>query len=542
MRGPERLRYAGLGATVLLAAGAYGAGALPGGDPAPRFVPAWLAGTSTAYRLGLVAWAAGLALLGVAWWRLGGRLGWAGARWLLATAALWALPLLLAPPLASRDVYAYACQGALWADGRDPYTTGVAAGCPWLEAVPPLWQTTPTPYGPLAVALSGGAAAIARALPLGTAGQLLAAVTVLRLLALAGVALAAGSALRLARCVPPERTPGEHGPGEHAPKESGPDGSAPNKHAPGERAPNKHAPGEHAPSGSAPSGTAWAVWLAALAPLVLVHAVSGAHNDALLAGLVAASLAVAARPSPAHAAAPAGRSWRGALAVGALLGLAAAVKVTAIVAVPFAVLLVARRARVAAVARSGAIALAGLVGAFAAGTGAAGLGLGWVGALRDTGTLVQWTSVPTAVGMAAGYPLRALGWAGGYATAVAVARVAGLLAMVLVYAALLRWCWRRLEIGRILLACGAAFTAVLLLSPVFYPWYALTPLAVLAAVPLGTTGRRWLAGGVIALSALILPQGLGVAVLTKLPGAYLVTAALAVLAWRWRRRGARGAR
>lgn len=487
VRAPGRLRYAGLGATALLAAGAYLAGALPGGDPAPGFANHWLSGTSAAYQVGLLLWACGLALFGVVWWRLRGWLAEVGPRWLLLTGAIWALPLLVAPPLASRDVYAYACQGALWADGKDPYATGVAAGCPWLDAVPALWHDTRTPYGPLALALSGGAAAIARVLPLSGTGQLLAAVTVLRLLAVAGVALAAGCALRLARRHCPDAAPG-------------------------------------------------AAWLAALSPVVMVHAVSGAHNDALLAGLVVAAL-FAALPdvrSPSHAAGaangqPAGR----AVVVGALLGLAVAVKVTAIVAAPFAVLLLARSPK--SVARAAGGLMAGVVGAFAVCTLATGLGFGWVGALRGTGSLVQWTSVPTAVGMALGYPLRALGWSGGYDVAVTVARVAGVIALAVAYVLLLRRCWRADEPGRarvVLLSCGVAFGLVALLSPVFYPWYALAPLAVLAAASLDATARGWVAGAAIGLSALILPQGLGIAVLTKLPGAYLVTLAIVVLSLR----------
>lgn len=542
MRTPGRLRYAGLAATVLLAAGAFGAGARPAGDPAPRFASAWLAGTTTGYRMGLLAWVCGLVLLGVVWWRLAAWLPDVGARWLLITGALWALPLLLAPPLASRDVYAYACQGALWADGQDPYVTGIAPGCPWLDAVPPLWHDTPTPYGPLAIGISGGAAAVARALPLAGSGQLLAAVTVLRLLAVAGVALAAGCALRLARR-------------------------------------------------RRPDGVSAAAWLAALSPVVLIHAVSGAHHDALLTGLMMAALAVAL-PTPPAMPGRAGPGWGRMLAVGALLGLAAAVKVTAVVAAPFAVLLLARpltastrlpsgaaparltsgpastqptpgsapaqptaestpvrRASGRAVARAAAGVAGGLGGAFAVCTLVTGLSLGWVGALRGTGSLVQWTSPPTAVGMAFGYPLRALGWSEGYSVAVALARAAGVLALALCLAALLRLSWRATRERTILLCCGAASGAVALLSPVFYPWYALAPLAILAAAALGNAARpdsattpgsgaapgevagRWLGGVAIGLSALILPQGLGVAVLTKFPGAYLVTAALAGLVW-----------
>src|SRR4029453_9287454 len=74
-----------------------------------------------------------------------------------------------------------------------------------------------------------------------------------------------------------------------------------------------------------------AAWLGAITPLVAVHAVSGAHHDALVAGLLVAGLALAAREYPA-AARPAA-------------GLAVSVKVTAIVALPFAVLLVVRPGR-----------------------------------------------------------------------------------------------------------------------------------------------------------------------------------------------------
>ena len=39
----------------------------------------------------------------------------------------WAIPLALAAPLFSRDVYSYLMQGAMVRDGFDPYTEGAAA-------------------------------------------------------------------------------------------------------------------------------------------------------------------------------------------------------------------------------------------------------------------------------------------------------------------------------------------------------------------------------------------------------------------------------
>lgn len=65
---------------------------------------------------------------------------------------VWAAPLVIAPPLFSRDGWSYAAQGALAASGVSPYQHG-----PWIlegpvhEAVDPRWWFTPTPYGPLPV-------------------------------------------------------------------------------------------------------------------------------------------------------------------------------------------------------------------------------------------------------------------------------------------------------------------------------------------------------------------------------------------------------
>ena len=74
----------------------------------------------------------------------------------MVTAALWSLPMLVVPPLASRDMYAYACQGALFDAGLNPYRVGMSAQpCPWLESVSVVWRDTPTPYGPLFVLLAG---------------------------------------------------------------------------------------------------------------------------------------------------------------------------------------------------------------------------------------------------------------------------------------------------------------------------------------------------------------------------------------------------
>ncbi|MGW0433709.1 polyprenol phosphomannose-dependent alpha 1,6 mannosyltransferase MptB [Micromonospora sp. NPDC003197] len=555
-----RLRIAGLAATTLMAVGAYRAGATPGADPDAALGPTGSLADSWPYWLGLAAWLIGLITLTVAWWRLGrimrrhqvstsvsgrvsasasasgrvsasasasasGRVSVSGAppvsgpvslRWLLVTGALWAVPLLVAPPMGSRDVYAYACQGAVWLDGTDPYTEGVAAGgCPWVETVPPLWRDTPTPYGPLAVALAGAVVAVARMVATSIDGQLLVAIGLFRAVALAGSLLVAWYVPRLARLC-------------------GVDPVA-------------------------------ATWLGLVSPLVAVHVVAGVHNDALLVGLLLAALALAAVTLAVDQ-----RLRRHMVLVGAgvALGLAVAIKVTALVALPFVVLLAtvgsprsrarsqamsqarsrapsqallrarsrARsrapsqallRARLAVAARASAAVTTGAVLTFAGLSLVTGLDLGWLGALRNTGELVQWTSLPTGLGMAAGYLLRLVGQPEAFDTAVTVARALGFATLAVVSTALVVRAWRAAAepgaLGRrgVLAAGGSAFAALAVLSPVFYPWYGLTAIALLAGAVADHRWQRRLAGMVVVLSFLVLPNGQGVAALTKLPGALL---------------------
>ena len=75
---------------------------------------------------------------------------------------------------------------------------------------------------------------------------------------------------------------------------------------------------------------------------------------------------------------------------------------------------------------------------FAALTLATGLDLGWIGALDSSGDLVQWTSLPTGLGMAVGYLLRVVGVPEAYEEAVLVARLLGLAAFAVIGVAMLR--------------------------------------------------------------------------------------------------------
>lgn len=484
---------------ALLAVSAYLAGALPAGDPGPGLRLGGFGAVSGSFLLGLVCWLIGMVGWTAAWWRLG-RAGdlIAGPPWrLLAIGAAWAAPLLLAPPLGSRDAYAYACQGWLWRAGLDPYAMGVAdGGCPWTSAVPELWWHTPTPYGPVAVLLTAAVTGL---------GGLLGALAGLRLLTLAAVALLTLALPSLARAC------------------------------------------------GVPVSAAYR--LALLTPLTAVHALSALHNDALVAALTTTALTLSLLHRPQdrddlartvaylpdssvsssqftqdrHGEGGAGAAgWWGAVGAGVVVACAVGVKVTALVVVPFVLMLLGRRWWAAAVAG---------IAAFAAVSLGSGLGLGWVSALRGTGELVQWSSPPTAVGMAAGYLLRLVGQGQWVDAAVVVGRALGLVALAAVGVWGLGYAWRRRgDVGAVVRACGWVMAATALLGPVFYPWYALAPLAVLAAAETDPRRRRWVAVGAVVCAFLTLPNGLGVPVLTKAVGAFAVTGALIVAAVRSRPR------
>ncbi|MEV0156861.1 polyprenol phosphomannose-dependent alpha 1,6 mannosyltransferase MptB [Micromonospora sp. NPDC050686] len=459
------VRWGGLAGALLLTVAGWLGGALPGtagGGPAEL----WRTGRAPVV---LGCWLAGMALLAGGWWAL--RAGAPSTRWAYLTAGLWLLPLLAAPPLGSRDVYSYACQGWVYAAGHDPYAGGVAAaGCPWVDAVAPIWRDTPTPYGPFFVLLAALAATVG--------GGLVGTLAVLRLYAVLGVLLAALCVPGLARAagVPTRR----------------------------------------------------AAWLALACPLVGVHLVAGAHNDAVVLGLLLLGLLVLVRLP--------GRP-RALLVAGALLGLALAVKATALVVLPFAGLLAVRgRYTVRALARDAGLLAAGGFGVLAVTSLLSGLGLGWLGGLAHSGDSRQWTSPPTAVGLVGDYLGEA---AGARWPAVPVARVVALVLLAVALAGLWWWAWsalRRLDDvpGRVrrlaaarprvaLLGAGLALAATVLAAPVFHPWYATWPLLVLAVATVPPARARWFVLPCAAVSFLTLPDGSSLAAYTKAPGAVGMT-------------------
>jgi len=422
---PEFLaRYALPGAlgTVLITVGAFGVGWLPL-DTVVRDWPLVdiLRDTSPGLILSRLMIFAGVAILLQTWLVVGYDLlsghPWDTSR-IAALVGAWSVPLLISPPLFSRDVYSYFGQGRLLMEGYDPYTTGVSVLPGWFTfGADPLWGDTPTPYGPFFLLLSRGVADFS-----GTQAYL--GAVMFRLIAVLGLLLMLWAIPKLAR---------QHG-----------------------------------------INPAKAVWLSVANPLVIMHFEAGAHNDALMVGLLLAGLAVAGSGQP--------------LAGAGLIGLAAAVKPIALLALPFVGLI-----------RSGTIATFGrrvkdwilvtIPAAVVFGLTAllAGTGMGWIASLSAPGEVKTWLSPPTAVGMIIGGLLQGLGIAESNVAAVAVCRGIGLAASLMIVAYL---CLR--PQGRSAVrGCALAFAAVVLLGPVIQPWYLLWVLPLFAVTGLSEVELRW---------------------------------------------------
>ncbi|MEU6091844.1 polyprenol phosphomannose-dependent alpha 1,6 mannosyltransferase MptB [Streptomyces sp. NPDC047085] len=419
----RRCRLLGLTGTACLALGGETAGALPVRD--------LLAPASAQAALGLVGVYFGVVLL-IAAWVLLGRLVRGPQpptpRALLLVLAVWAGPLLLAPPLFSRDVYSYLAQGAMVDAHMDVYAEGPdTLGGPLADEVAPVWQHTAAPYGPAFLGLASALSALTR-------GELPAGLLGMRLLALLGVALMAAALPRLAR-------------------HSGADPAA-------------------------------ALWLGALNPLVLLHLVAGAHNDAIMLGLLGLGL-VAAR----------GR-WPVLGAV--LVTLAALVKAPAVLGLLAVVALQARAGRPPL--RAVLTTAVGAAVTTVAATAVAGTGYGWIGALDTPVSPHNW-ALTSLLGRATGALLDHLG-SNLAPLAVPAWHLLGLAATAV--AVLLIWLRLRF---RPVYALGLSLLTVAVFGPAIRPWYVLWGLFLIAAAAPSTSVRHRVAAlaGVLALA--VLPSG-----------------------------------
>ncbi len=380
-------------------------------------VPRFPGQTSDAFLLfGLVAVYGGLILLMRVWYGLAKALAnrpGVPVHYLVWTLALWTLPLLLAPPLFSRDVYSYAAQGEMVSRHLNPYQLGpfsLGTG-PYPAPVDPLWGNTPAPYGPLFLIIDGALASL-------SLHHAMVTDILLRLLAVAGVALIAWCMPKLARSF--GRDPG-------------------------------------------PVFT-----LAVLNPLVLLTLIGGAHNDAIMAGLLVAGVTAARLRHPAWGV--------------VLCALAGAIKAPAFLGVVFVAWDwlgpgVSWRQRVRPLVTAGII----TTGVMAALTVLSGLGTGWVGNLATPGTVRSWLAPATGVGMLGAGLAHVVGLGISQGGVLSVTRFLGLLLAAGATVYLLKESDR---IGNVK-ALGLALLLFVILGPVVQPWYLTWGLVLLAPVATG---------------------------------------------------------
>ncbi|MBV8930853.1 MAG: polyprenol phosphomannose-dependent alpha 1,6 mannosyltransferase MptB [Mycobacteriaceae bacterium] len=444
----RRTRLFGATGTVLMAIGALGAGARPVVQD-PTFGVRLLNLPSRIQTVSLTMTTTGAVMMALAWLMLA-RFALGDQRMsrsqLDRTLLLWILPLLIAPPMYSKDVYSYLAQSQITRIGLNPYRVGPAPGLGldhvFTLSVPSLWRDTPAPYGPLFLWIGRGISEV-------TGENIVFAVLCHRLVVLVGVGLIVWATPRLARrCGVAEVS---------------------------------------------------ALWLGAANPLLIMHLVAGIHNEALMLGLMLAGTEFALHgvessrplvPGPPHW--PRGRSewvstWEqwaplATLLAGAvLITMSSQVKLPSLLALGFVAMALVRRwggGVKAFLAASGS--LTGLSLAVMALIGwASGLGFGWIYTLGTANVVRSWMSPPTLLALGTGQVGILLGL-GDHTTAVlGLTRAIG----VVIIAITVTWLLVAVLRGRLhpIGGLGVALGATVLLFPVVQPWYVLWAIIPLAA-------------------------------------------------------------
>lgn len=440
----RRTRLFGATGTVLMAIGALGAGARPVVQD-PTFGVRLLNLPSRIQTVSLTMTTTGAVMMALAWLMLG--------RFVLGprrmsrsqldrTLLVWMVPLLVAPPMYSKDVYSYLAQSQIARIGLNPYQVGPAPGLGldhvFTLSVPSLWRETPAPYGPLFLWIGRGISRL-------TGENVVGAVLCHRLVVLFGVGLIVWATPRLAR---------RCGVAEVA-----------------------------------------ALWLGVANPLLLMHLVAGIHNEALMLGLMLTGTELALRgidapapmlPRPVQW--PRSRAqwsrWAplGMLLAGVvLIALSSQVKLPGLLALGFTAMALAHRwgGTVKAFLAAGVLTVSLALCVIAVIGWASGLGFGWLFTLGTANVVRSWMSPPTLLALATGQVGILLGL-GDHTTAVlSLTRAMGVLTISIVVSWLLLAVLR----GRLhpVGGLGVALGATVLLFPVVQPWYLLWALIPLAA-------------------------------------------------------------
>ncbi|KUI39823.1 hypothetical protein AU194_24395 [Mycobacterium sp. GA-2829] len=459
----RRTRLFGATGTVLMAIGALGAGARPVVQD-PTFGVRLLNLPSRIQTVSLTMTTTGAVMMALAWLMLG-RFALGSRRMSRSqtdrTLLLWAIPLLIAPPMYSKDVYSYLAQSEISLQGLDPYKVGPATGLGldhvFTLSVPSLWRETPAPYGPLFLWIGQTISSI-------TGENIVWAVLFHRLVVLAGVGLIVWATPRLARrCGVAEVS---------------------------------------------------ALWLGPCNPLLFMHLVAGIHNEALMLGLMLAGTEFALRgvsnitsdrpliPRPLRLPSAPWTRWYPMamlLAGTVLIALSSQVKLPSLLALGFVAMALACRygGTVKAFFLAGGSLTAVAVLVMAIIGWASGLGFGWLFTLGTANVVRSWMSPPTLIALGTGQVGILLGL-GDHTTAIlALTRAIGVsIIAVLVSGLLLAVLRGKLHpVGGL----GVALGATVLLFPVVQPWYLLW-----AVIPLATWATRpGFRGATIAITLIV---------------------------------------
>lgn len=394
----------GMLASLLVALGAISPAYLPENSPWYDLVPFLTTNPVRALTTGLTLF--GVIMLADAWFRLRPRFDRPQVD-MRVVVALWTLPMLFGPPVFSDDSYAYAAEGWLIHNAVDPYGVGGVSQLPgfWAEQVVPVWRYTAAPYGPLALQVNHLVVSLFALDPYWSA------TLGMRLVSLVSMVVVAACLPALAQRV-----------------------------------------------GADP---AVALWFAIGNPIVMLHLIGGAHNDALMLALLVLALWIANK----------GRFLVGCTLVAA----ATAVKIPAIVGV-VAVALIAmpppRAGRATTFQRQFQAAIVVAVGtitsllAFVVISLACGLGWGWIEGLNVPGMV--FTIAPTTLmGSAAAEVLNVFGQ---YDLARRMVRIFRQVGMIITVFGVLylyfRHAFRKpidfLAYALIAITCG---------GPALHPWY-----------------------------------------------------------------------
>ncbi|MEU6185434.1 polyprenol phosphomannose-dependent alpha 1,6 mannosyltransferase MptB [Nocardia sp. NPDC047038] len=490
----DRIRLMGATGTVLMAISALGIGAQPVHQNPTSGVRV-LGIFARAHTGSLAMCMTGTVVVVLAWLLLGrfavGGIGGSPLHRLTRsqldrTLLLWLIPLSVAPPLFSNDVYSYLAQSEIAARGIDPYEEGPVAGLGidnvLTNNVPTIWRDTPAPYGPLFLWIGRGIAEL-------TGDNIIAGVWVHRILALGGVALIVWALPRLSvRC------------------------------------------------GVAPVS---ALWLGAANPLVLFHLVGGVHNDALMLGLMLAGLEFCLRAiEDTHPFD--GRAYARLIGGAVIITLSSSIKFTSIIALGFVGMALARRW--GASLRTVAIAAA-MLGAIAIGTtlfisSVSGLGFGWIYTLNTASVVRSWMSLPTVLGIITGFGGVLLGLGDHTTALLSITRpIAALVAGFFTVRMLVATGTGRLHpVG----ALGVALGAIVLLFPVVQPWYLLWAIVPMAAWATRPVFRVPAVAFSAIVSVILMPRGadlevfqiVGAAIATVIVGVLFIVITRNSLPWR----------